>query len=222
VGKSGLYSDKTNVKFDDFQASLGFARDPKGFRLSGTASASITGGHLQVDSGAWGGVAVVDGFTGTTYTVQVVVDPSDVGEQNEIWIHYQDANNAYRVTVYSQNEIHLDRVKNGQWANLYMYAVGGASNQTVTVTYLFTGGAYKIRVYVDFVQKFEVTESQIPSGQVALGSAPFSGPAKFDNLKVGYDNNADGDLNDAGDDVLISETFGSTSKTSRKSYGSST
>ena len=35
----------------------------------------------------------------------------------------------------------------------------------------------------------------------------------FDNLKIGYDNNADDDIDDAGDDVVLNEDFGGTSIT---------
>jgi len=42
----------------------------------------------------------------------------------------------------------------------------------------------------------------------------FSGDQpKFDNLKVGYDNNSDDDIDDAGDDLVVNESFGSTSVT---------
>ena len=37
--------------------------------------------------------------------------------------------------------------------------------------------------------------------------------AQFDNLKIGRDNNDDGDLDDAGDNVLVSEAYGSEDKT---------
>ncbi|UCE59328.1 MAG: hypothetical protein JSU63_18030, partial [Phycisphaerales bacterium] len=45
-------------------------------------------------------------------------------------------------------------------------------------------------------------------GGVALGGLY----PKFDNLKIGLDANSDGDLNDVGDEVLVSETFGSEDK----------
>ncbi|GAG04515.1 unnamed protein product [marine sediment metagenome] len=33
--------------------------------------------------------------------------------------------------------------------------------------------------------------------------------AVFDNLKIGYDNNSDDDIDDAGDDVVVDEDFSS-------------
>jgi hypothetical protein len=69
TGKSGMYSDKTDVKFDDFRAIHGAARDPKILRLAGSAHTALSSGVLSVDSRVQGGVAVVEGFRGTTYTV---------------------------------------------------------------------------------------------------------------------------------------------------------
>jgi hypothetical protein len=53
------------------------------------------------------------------------------------------------------------------------------------------------------------TNSAIADGTVAFSGAD----AKFDNVKVGYDNNSDDDINDAGDDLVWDENFGSTSVT---------
>jgi hypothetical protein len=46
------------------------------------------------------------------------------------------------------------------------------------------------------------------AGGGAYGSVAFGG----DNLKIGYDNNGDDDIDDAGDDVIINESFSSTSR----------
>ncbi len=35
--------------------------------------------------------------------------------------------------------------------------------------------------------------------------------AKFDNLKIGYDNNTDNDIDDLGDDVVLNDAFDGTS-----------
>ena len=37
--------------------------------------------------------------------------------------------------------------------------------------------------------------------------------AKIDDLKIGYDNNSDHDLSDAGDKIFVSEDFGGESTT---------
>ncbi len=40
-----------------------------------------------------------------------------------------------------------------------------------------------------------------------------SGAMTFDNVRIGYDNNGDGDIDDAGDEIVRSETFGGTTCT---------
>ncbi len=55
-----------------------------------------------------------------------------------------------------------------------------------------------------------MSDSWIPAGGVA-----FSGTSSpiFDDAKIGYDNNADADIDDPGDDIVWSEDFGSSSVT---------
>jgi len=53
------------------------------------------------------------------------------------------------------------------------------------------------------------TDSDLAAGAVALGGES----PKFDDLKVGYDVNDDDDIDDAGDNLVIDETFGSTDVT---------
>ncbi len=55
----GLYSDKTNVTFDDFTATDGAVRDPLIPRFVGPAATSISSGTLRVQSGTRGGKARV-------------------------------------------------------------------------------------------------------------------------------------------------------------------
>jgi RHS repeat-associated protein len=202
---SGLYSDKTNVTFDDFQAARGEARDAKAPRIGGVADAALSSGTLLVTGSTRGGEAVVDNFSGGAYTVQVDYDLNG-GNEAYVWIHYVDANNGYRV-YFDVQEIWLDRVQNGQVTRLYTSAVGGSGAQTVAVRYETSGP--RVRVFAGGTDQFNIVDANLPSGGVALGGAS----AKFDNLKIGYDNNSDGDLNDAGDDLVMSEAFGSTSKT---------
>ncbi len=57
TGQSGLYSDKTDVTFDDFTATDGAVRDPLIPRFVGPAATSISGGALRVQSGTRGGEA---------------------------------------------------------------------------------------------------------------------------------------------------------------------
>jgi hypothetical protein len=51
--------------------------------------------------------------------------------------------------------------------------------------------------------------TQIEAGGIALAAER----AGFDNVKVGYDNNADDDIDDAGDDLVVSDDFSGTTIT---------
>jgi len=65
-------------------------------------------------------------------------------------------------------------------------------------------------VWVEGSLKFNgVGMSGVPAGGVALASEK----ARFSALKVGYDNNADDDIDDGGDDLVVSNPFGSTAIT---------
>jgi len=64
-------------------------------------------------------------------------------------------------------------------------------------------GSDRFKVFVAGTEKINVTDSAISAGGVALsGDKP-----RFDALKIGYDNNADDDIDDAGDDLIRDETF---------------
>ena len=64
-----------------------------------------------------------------------------------------------------------------------------------------------IDAYLDASHKIDTADSTHAAGGVAFaGQQP-----KFDNLAIGYDENADGDLNDANDTKPVAETFASTS-----------
>ena len=66
-----------------------------------------------------------------------------------------------------------------------------------------------IDAYLDAWHKIDTADSTHAAGGVAFaGQQP-----KFDNLAIGYDENADGDLNDANDTKPVAETFASTSTT---------
>jgi len=77
-------------------------------------------------------------------------------------------------------------------------------------------GSQRTKVWVDAALKLNTTDASRPPGGVAFG-----GVASFDNLKIGYDTQrdqygsvkADDDIDDAGDDLVVNETFASTSVT---------
>ena len=57
---------------------------------------------------------------------------------------------------------------------------------------------------------YQVADNEIPYGGVAFEGTQ---TPEFDNVKIGYDNNNDGDIADAGDDIVWDEDFASTSET---------
>ena len=66
-----------------------------------------------------------------------------------------------------------------------------------------------IKAWVDGTLKINTTDSTHAAGGVALGGDQ----PKFDNLRIGYDNNVDDDIDDADDDLVVNEDFASTNVT---------
>ena len=66
-----------------------------------------------------------------------------------------------------------------------------------------------IKAWVDGTLKINLIDRTFGAGGVAFGGDQ----PKIDNLKIGYDVTGDDDIDDAGDQVVINETFGSTSVT---------
>ncbi|MEK6675043.1 MAG: RHS repeat-associated core domain-containing protein, partial [Planctomycetota bacterium] len=205
MGKSGMYSDKTGVKFDNFKAIDALSTPPAVPRIGGSADVSLSSGQLLVNGATRGGEAVVEKFTGGDYLVQVVVDQNG-GTKAEVWIHYQDSNNGYKVE-FLDSEIWLKKVVKGQWTTIRAFAGGGAVNQTVQVRWSYPWPYRRITVYVEGVQQFYEDDSTFTTGGVALGGTS----ALFDNLKIGT--SADNDLDDVGDTIFVDESFGSTDTT---------
>ena len=87
-------------------------------------------------------------------------------------------------------------------------ADGGGDDITVAVKYT-TGSPVTIKTYKGGTEELSVTESDLLSGGVALGGDQ----PQFNDLKIGFDDNGDGDLDDVDDDLVVDESFDSTSKT---------
>ena len=66
----------------------------------------------------------------------------------------------------------------------------------------------KFGIYVDNSLQLTVSDNQIPYGGVAFAGVK----PKWDNVKIGYDDNGDGDIADANDDIVWDENFGATTK----------
>jgi len=65
-------------------------------------------------------------------------------------------------------------------------------------------------VWLDGTLKINTTDSDIAAGGFGLTA---TGGGKFRNMKIGYDNNADDDIADAGDDIVYEADLSTTSAT---------
>jgi RHS repeat-associated protein len=207
TGETGLYSDKTDVKFDNFFAYDMTARDPKALRLSGSAKASIDTDteDLLVENSTHRAEVRVDNFFDDDYMVQVDLDLNS-GTYGDIWFRYIDSNNGYMVKV--------DTDTNS--ARLFLWENGSRSLLSTANSFPGVSASVKIKVsgtsikvWFDGSLKFDTTDSTFDAGGVA-----FSGnTAKFDDLKIGYDLNRDDDIDDVGDYVILVEDFSLTEQT---------
>jgi len=90
------------------------------------------------------------------------------------------------------------------------------SGQTMRCVITTTGGAggpQTLTVYVNGTSRLTSTaiDDDWAAGQVGLIALSGSGSQlDFDNFKVGFDNNGDADIADLGDDIKLSDAFGST------------
>ncbi len=134
-GETGLYSDKTNVKFDDFTAYRSTTRDSLTRGFIGLADASISGGTLLVNGSTRGGEALASSFADDDYMVQVVADLNS-GSTADIFVRYTDPNNAYRIRLESgsPNTIYLHSIQEGKHSSV-------ASNT-------FTGSIVTVKIKV--------------------------------------------------------------------------
>ena len=118
TGQSGLYSDKTDVKFDDFLAFDGSARNPMVPRIGGMAEATISSGWLYVDTSASGGEALVEGFYDDDYMIEASIGTTST---QYFWVRYQDSNNGYLLQITFSDKgrgIYLYRVQRGYYTML--------------------------------------------------------------------------------------------------------
>jgi len=84
-----------------------------------------------------------------------------------------------------------------------------------------SGGAQSLDLYVDLngdddgldinehpLSSLGAVDNDWSAGHVGLYRGPAgSSIQRYDNVKTGYDNNADGDIDDAGDDVQVAESL---------------
>ncbi len=112
-----------------------------------------------------------------------------------------------RYTKLAKHKLYLFEVVNGQWTQLDADDYDtGAQTQNLKIK----ANGTSLKVWYDGTLEFNVSDGTHAAGGVALAGYADS---TFDNLKIGYDSNADDDLNDAGDDLVVNTDFSSTSTT---------
>ncbi len=208
AGQSGVYTDTINVTFDNFIAHDIKVRDPMTPRVGGSADTSLVSGKLQVAADPVahrGGMAVVEGFSDDYYVVEADLQAHS---GRKICVRYRDPQNAICVEEPGNDSIEIRRYLNGQ-VSVLEAGDDSPGAVTVRVRVFDDSGTDTIKVYVDGVLKVTATDSQIPFGGVAFGGTG-SGMLGFDTVRIGYDNNGDGDIADGGDDIIWDEEFGGT------------
>ena len=206
TGQPGLYADVADALFDNFKAYDATVRDPQVAGFSGSAKTSISSGTLLVESGSeYGGAAIVDGFAADDFIVEADVDVNG-GDNAYIYVRYVDPNNTYQVRVTS-SYVYFEELENGVPTGIgagASYSSGGVP----VIRVVADGNDFD--VYVDGTLKLSRTDSTHAAGRVALGGDK----PLFDDLRIGFDLNSDGDIDDVGTDkVVVDRDFGSTSTT---------
>lgn len=104
-------------------------------------------------------------------------------------------------------ELHL--VQDGDSTTLESDTYTTGSSVAVTISVDAPADVGHIRVWVDAVSKINTSDCTVRAGGVAFGGSK----PKFDNVKIGYNNNPDFDIDDANDDVIWTGTFAGTTTT---------
>jgi len=203
-GLSGLYSDKTDVTFDNLTAKPAPTRAPMVPGIVGLADTSIDHSELYVQGGFEGGTAIIDRFGDDDYMVQVDVELNS-GAFADVYFRYIDVNNTYRVRIDENGDVELGKFVDGDYTSLDTDTYTTASSVAVKAKCDGT----TLEAWVAGTLKVTDTDSDLAAGAVALGGES----PKFDDLKVGYDVNDDDDIDDAGDNLVVDEAFGSTDVT---------
>ena len=135
-------------------------------------------------------MAYVEGFTDEDYTVLVDVALNS-GADAELWVRSTDPENGYVLSLEADGDVFL-----------YKYAAGSRSTldsdtytPAASVSVRLVVDGTDIDAYIDASHKIDTSDSTHAAGGVAFaGQQP-----KFDDLAIGHDDNADGDLNDGHD-----------------------
>jgi hypothetical protein len=148
------------------------------------------------------------------------IDPSSNELDNGALLHYQDPEN-FMAVVFEHVTGSIVLPKLCKRADVDWSTVTTASVFTMTTGDTVrcvigddpnNANLQELRVYVNGTQRLTSTGidddwSAGPAGLYVAAGA--SSAITFDNFKVGLDNNSDDDIADAGDDILVSDDFGS-------------
>ncbi|MCK4658817.1 MAG: hypothetical protein KAV82_04780, partial [Phycisphaerae bacterium] len=133
------------------------------------------------------------------------------GEYADLIVRYVDPDNYYAVRLGEEigttgvGDIDLIETVRGYQTTL----ASDIYSTDTTVALKVSVDGTTIKAWVDNTLEINTNGSELAAGGVALASEK----AKFDNVKVGYDNNSDDDIDDAGDDLIANETFAATTIT---------
>ena len=203
AGKVGAVTTVANTTFDDFTYLRATPHDPGCPGWNTTAAVTLDTGNskLTVTGNTYGGAAVSQWAGDDDYVAQADIDLNS-GALAHLMVRYMDPDNWMAAEIRSNGSVKLIKCLDGRETNVASDTYTPAG--TVNVRIKAAGTTYTI--WVDGTQKISTTDSDLAWGTVALsGRSP-----KFSNVKIGYDNNADGDIADAGDDLVLSETFAAT------------
>jgi RHS repeat-associated protein len=210
TGEAGLYSNVTGVTFDDFQAYLATARDALRPPLVGAVDIAMTSRGLEATGRpvTKSTYALVERFSDDDYMVQANLN-FDVGSPSGhayVMIRHRDFNNFYYLDVSKPNSSRLDidliRVSNGTSTTLESGSKLFGTDNPVALKIKVSGSS--IKAWLGATKKIDSTDSTHPAGEVGLWTYSTAG---FASLKIGYDNNADDDIDDTGDDIVVETDF---------------
>ncbi|UCC29851.1 MAG: RHS repeat-associated core domain-containing protein [Phycisphaerales bacterium] len=210
-GYSGFFSDKTDVTFDNFNLGQIHSRDAYSRGTVGIKGEALPGLGDEGDppfgwQPTFEGEAVVEHFFDDDYMVQLDF-MSNVGH-GDIVVRRIDRNNGYRLRLDGSGNVELYRLENGKATELDTGTYTPPSLPG-TVPVKIKVSSSSIKAWVDGSLEIDATDSTHAAGGVAMASDT----AVYANLKIGYDNNSDDDIDDTGDDIVVDDDLSGDSVT---------
>ena len=233
AGQVGVWagSSTASVKFDNFKAlSLAAFADVEGRFWDDVGDTSLSSGKLNFAVVTGIGSLTVEkrairrGFRGGKYVLEV--DATTVDEQSRgVILHYQDNENYMAVklrgtvTNFDGSVVttpslvkRVDGVVSTVTSNSNFNM--NAGDRVICAIHNDPGNAalQELKVYVNGTLRLTSTGIDDTWSAGMCGLVMFndcSSAVQFDNFKIGYDNNADDDCDDGGDDVQIDDNFSS-------------